>query len=91
MEKLKKILILILKILTSLPLSTFYIVSIVFCIFLPFETHDGYIFFFLMIVLNSLLLWYVNWAIWTKGIKRKAFLSIIIFILTILFKLITME
>lgn len=40
MEKLKKILILILKILTSLPLSTFYIVSIVFCIFLPFETHD---------------------------------------------------
>lgn len=62
------------KIITSILFSLFFILGIMTSIVIVFgpklDTFLGNI-LFLLIVFNLLMLYYVNWAIWTKGKKKK--------------------
>lgn len=62
------------KIITSILFSLFFILGIMTSIVIVFgpklDTFLGNI-LFLLIVFNLLMLYYVNWAIWTKGKKEK--------------------
>lgn len=45
--------------------------------------HEGRSIFYGMMCLESLIamIWYANWAIWTKGVKRKLIMSLVMIFL----------
>ena len=75
------------KIITSILFSLFFVFGILTSIVIVFgpklDTFQGNI-LFLLVVFNFLMLYYVNWAIWTKGKKRKIIMTFVVFVIIIL-------
>lgn len=75
------------KIITLILFSLFFIFGILTSLAIVFgpkiDTFLGNI-LFLLVVFNFLMLYYVNWAIWTKGKKRKIIMTFVVFVIIIL-------
>lgn len=79
------------KIITTILLSLVFILGIfISCVMLWVPKFDAFIggILFILVLYNFLMLYYVNWAIWTKGKAKKAIMAFVIFSLFILFCLI---
>lgn len=69
------------KIVTSIILSAFFGLAIALSIYVHWGQNLTVITLGIMIFLiffNTIMFWYVNWAIWTKGKTKKVVMSVII-------------
>ena len=81
MEKLLKLIALLAKILCSIFLCFPFVFLVVVLVHQRFSNYDSYSLFsdIILTVFNLLMIWYINWAIWTKGIKRKIIMAVVMF------------
>lgn len=82
----KKTAIFLIKISYSLLLSSLFVLITLYTIYQIFFHFDIKLLFpdLMIITFNILLLWYINWVIWTKGLVRKIIMQIIVFFIFIL-------
>lgn len=81
----------LIKIIISLILSTIFVLAIALSIYFHWEQNlttltAGLLVF--LIIFNAIMLWYVNWAIWTKGKAKKVIMMIVIISILLLLSII---
>ena len=76
------------KIITTILLSLVYILGIfISCVMLWVPKFDAFIgcILFILVLYNLLMLYYVNWAIWTKGKVKKIIMAFVVISFFVLF------